>query len=82
MMHGQKNIKRRILFIRPIKTEQSVPKRRHIKFRRRGITQKKEHNKNCFIAHAERFNPSSSFSNSVQLQAKLAVVTSTPGRFC
>ena len=25
----------------PIKMEQSVPKRRHIKFRRRGITQKK-----------------------------------------
>jgi len=25
----------------PMKLEQSVPKRRHIKFRRRGITQKK-----------------------------------------
>jgi len=25
----------------PMKMEQSVPKRRHIKFRRRGITQKK-----------------------------------------
>jgi hypothetical protein len=25
--------------------EQSVPKRRHIKFRRRGITQKKKYNK-------------------------------------
>jgi hypothetical protein len=25
----------------PVKMEQSVPKRRHIKFRRRGITQKK-----------------------------------------
>jgi len=28
----------------PKKMEQSVPKRRHIKFRRRGITQKKAHN--------------------------------------
>jgi hypothetical protein len=28
----------------PIKLEQSVPKRRHIKFRRRGITQKKTYN--------------------------------------
>ena len=28
----------------PMKTEQSVPKLRHIKFRRRGITQKKAHN--------------------------------------
>ena len=28
----------------PTKMEQSVPKRRHIKFRRRGITQKKAHN--------------------------------------
>jgi len=27
---------------RPMKMEQSVPKRRHIKFRRRRITQKKE----------------------------------------
>jgi hypothetical protein len=32
------------LFTRPIKIEQSVPKRRHTKFRRRGITQKKENN--------------------------------------
>jgi len=28
----------------PMKMEQSVPKRRHIKFKRRGITQKKAHN--------------------------------------
>jgi hypothetical protein len=28
------------LFTRPIKTEQSFPKRRHIKFGRRGITKK------------------------------------------
>jgi len=28
----------------PMKVEQSVPKRRHIKYRRRGITQKKEYN--------------------------------------
>jgi len=31
-------------FTPPMKTEQSVPKRRHIKFRRRGITRKKEYN--------------------------------------
>ena len=30
----------------PMKMEQSVPKRRHIKFRRQGITQKKAYNKN------------------------------------
>ena len=29
----------------PMKMEQSVPKRRHIKFRRCGITQKKSYNK-------------------------------------
>jgi len=29
---------------RPTKKEQNIPKRRHIKFRRRGITQKKEYN--------------------------------------
>jgi hypothetical protein len=29
---------------RPVKMVQSVPKRRHIKFRRRGITQKKAYN--------------------------------------
>ena len=29
----------------PMKMEQSVPKRRHIKFRRRGITQKKAYDK-------------------------------------
>jgi len=28
----------------PMKMEQSIPKRRHIKFRRRGITQKKAYN--------------------------------------
>jgi len=32
------------LFAQPMKMEQSVPKRRHIKFRRREITQKKECN--------------------------------------
>ena len=32
-----------LLFKRPTKMEQSGPKRRHIKFRRRGITQKKEY---------------------------------------
>jgi len=30
-----------------MKMEQSAPKRRHIKFRFRGITQKKEYNKEC-----------------------------------
>jgi hypothetical protein len=28
----------------PLKMEQSVPKRRHIKYRRQGITQKKSYN--------------------------------------
>jgi hypothetical protein len=28
----------------PVKMKQSVPKRRHVKFRRRGITQKKAYN--------------------------------------
>jgi hypothetical protein len=28
----------------PMKMEQSVPKRQHVKFRRRGITQKKAYN--------------------------------------
>jgi len=32
----------------PMKMEQSVPKRRHIKFIRRGITQKKEYNMYIF----------------------------------
>jgi len=31
---------------KPMKMEQGVPKRRHIEFRRRGITQKKALNKN------------------------------------
>jgi gamma-glutamylcysteine synthetase len=33
----------------PRKMEQSVPKRRHIKFRRRGITQKKTYNNLKFV---------------------------------
>jgi hypothetical protein len=33
----------------PMKMEESVPKRRHIKFRRRGITQKKEYD--IFTVH-------------------------------
>jgi hypothetical protein len=44
---------RNILFHlnRPMKMEQSVPKRRHIKLRRRGITQKKAYNiiTNCYV---------------------------------
>ena len=32
-----------------MKMEQSVPKRRHIKFRRRGITQKEAYNKHSNI---------------------------------
>jgi hypothetical protein len=35
-----------------MKKEQSVPKSRHIKFRRRGITQKKEYN----IQNTEKFD--------------------------
>jgi len=32
-----------------MKMEVSVPKRRHIKFRRRGITQKKAYNNNKYL---------------------------------
>jgi len=32
-----------------MKMEQSVPKRRHIKFRRRGITQKKTYNRKWVV---------------------------------
>jgi len=35
----------------PLKMEQSVPKRRYIKFRRRGITQKKTFNKTILFPH-------------------------------
>ena len=38
----------------PMKMEQSVPKRRHINFRRRGITQKKAYNDFCDICNTER----------------------------
>jgi hypothetical protein len=39
-----------------MKMEQSVPKRRHVKFRRRGITRKKEHNKYHFLyAYKQKF---------------------------
>jgi hypothetical protein len=30
-------------FTRPVKMEQNVPKRQHVKFRRRGVAQKKEY---------------------------------------
>ena len=39
------------LFTRPMKMEQSVPKRRHIKFRGRGIAQKKEYNRQTHAMH-------------------------------
>jgi hypothetical protein len=38
-----------VLFSPPTKMEQCVPKRRHIKFTRQGITQKQEYNKNTFL---------------------------------
>jgi len=51
-------------FTLPIKMEQSVPKRRHIKFRRRGITQKREYDiqntakvwnqENCYLEAIDR----------------------------
>ena len=40
LLHQQVNL----LAYLPMKMEQSVPKRRHVKFRRRGITQKKTYN--------------------------------------
>jgi hypothetical protein len=36
----------------PMKMEQSVPKRRHINFRRRGITQKKAYNRFNFVSNS------------------------------
>ena len=39
-----------------MKMEQSVPKRRHIKFRRRGITQKKPYNFRISMFHRAFFN--------------------------
>jgi len=39
------------LLTSPMKMEQSVPKRRHIQFRRWGMTQKNEYNKTEFTAH-------------------------------
>jgi len=42
------------LLIPPMKMEQSVPKRRHIKFRRRGITQKKNYNRTTIFYRGER----------------------------
>ena len=42
----------------PMKMEQSAPKRRHIKFRRRGITQKKAYNfKFAFLLLGKEFTP-------------------------
>jgi hypothetical protein len=40
-----------VSFTRPIRMEQSLPKSRHIKLRRRRITQKKEYNKSYSIMH-------------------------------
>jgi hypothetical protein len=39
------HLHRRVGSYLPMKMEQSIPKRQHIKFRRRGITQKKAYNK-------------------------------------
>jgi hypothetical protein len=40
----------------PMKIEQSVPKRRHIKFRRRGITQKKAYSRKQFDVFSHFLN--------------------------
>jgi len=40
----------------PTKMEQSVPKRRHIKFRRRGITHKKAHNNRLRLFSSKTFS--------------------------
>jgi hypothetical protein len=40
-----------------MKMEQSFPKRRHIKFRSRGITQKKVHNDEFYSAEKEGISP-------------------------
>jgi hypothetical protein len=43
-----------------MKMEQSVPKRRYINFRRRGITQKKAYNKKGVIKSVNLFSPNTS----------------------
>jgi len=43
-LHRQVGMKYIFHTYMPMKMEQSVPKRRHIKFRRQGITQKKKYN--------------------------------------
>jgi len=39
-----------------MKMEQSVPERRHINFRPRGITQKKTYNNSLYLLHPNRAN--------------------------
>jgi len=51
----------------PMKMEQSVPKRRHIKFRRWGITHKKAYNKFSYFYGTQRF---------------IAVIKKNPSTFC
>jgi len=55
-------VSRLFLLTPPIKMEQNVPKRRHVKFRRRVITQEKEYN----IQNTAKF----------EIMARLRVVTS------
>jgi len=58
-----------------MKMEQSVPKRRHIKFRRRRVTQKKAYNKN-FDPH-----PTLSYDVSFQTPVELQKIRLGPNEF-
>ena len=53
-----------------MKMEQSVPKRRHIKFRRRGITQKKTYNiQNKAKVWNQEYNDNNNTENLQQMQS-------------
>jgi hypothetical protein len=55
----------------PVKMEQSVPKRRHINFRRRGIAQKKAYKiNNLFIAY-EKFQNNTICTRSLGFMKKI-----------
>jgi hypothetical protein len=58
-----------------MKMEQSVPKRRHIKFRRRGNTQKKTYNNLKFILHLP------AYEDETECSETSAYKIQTPGKY-
>jgi len=73
------------LFTRPLKMEQTaVPKRRHVKFRRRGIAQEKEYNKDLLpnIGHSivwdSQKGPRGIAAHIIDLNTVWRLVTSHP----